>query len=88
MKEYGSIPRLLDDGTLKGEQVVAFNKLDGQNFRVKYMAKGQSKNQFTTFGSRRQLVDDSTENFNNAIRYFKENCEDPLRDIIVNNSGK
>ena len=88
MKEYGSIPRLLDDGTLKGEQVVAFNKLDGQNFRVKYMAKGQNKNQFTTFGSRRQLVDDSTENFNNAIRYFKDNCEEPLRDIIVNNSGK
>ena len=31
MKEYGSIPRFFDDGTLRGEQVVAFNKLDGQN---------------------------------------------------------
>ena len=88
MKEYGSIPRLLDDGTLKGEQVVAFNKLDGQNFRVKYMAKGHDKKQFTLFGSRHQLVDDSTENFNNAIRYFREPCEEPVRDIIVNNSGK
>ena len=88
MKEYGSIPRLLDDGTLKGEQVVAFNKLDGQNFRVKYMAKGHDKKQFTLFGSRHQLVDDSTENFNNAIRYFREHCEEPVRDIIVNNSGK
>lgn len=27
MKEYGSIPKFLDDMTLKGEQVVAFNKL-------------------------------------------------------------
>ena len=31
MKEYNSIPRFFDDQTLHGEQMVAFNKLDGQN---------------------------------------------------------
>lgn len=88
MKEYNSIPKLADDGTLKGEQVVAFNKLDGQNFRVKYMSKGLNKKQFTLFGSRHQYVSDTTEGFNKAIKYFKEHYEDVIREIIVNNSGK
>lgn len=88
MKEYNSIPRLLDDGTLRGEQVVAFNKLDGQNFRVKYTPKGLTKKQFTNFGSRTQLVDETNEQFGDAVRFFKQHYEDALRDIIVNNSGK
>lgn len=88
MKEYNSIPRLLDDGTLKGEQVVAFNKIDGQNFRVKYTPKGLTKKQFTLFGSRTQLVDETNEQFGDAVRFFKKFYEEPLREIIVNNSGK
>jgi hypothetical protein len=88
MKEYNSIPRLLDDGSLKGEQVVAFNKLDGQNFRVKYTPKGATKQQFTLFGSRTQLVDETNEQYGDAVKFFKEHYEQPLRDIIVNNSGK
>lgn len=88
MKEYGSIPRFFDDGTLRGEQVVAFNKLDGQNFRVKYTPKGATKKQFTMFGSRHQYVDENTEGFGDAVKYFKEHYEDVLREIIVNNSGK
>lgn len=88
MKEYGSIPRFFDDGTLHGEQVVAFNKLDGQNFRIKYTPKGATKKQFTMFGSRHQYVDENTEGFGDAIRYFKKHYEDVLREIIVNNSGK
>lgn len=88
MKEYNSIPRFFDDGTLRGEQVVAFNKLDGQNFRVKYTPKGATKQQFTMFGSRHQYVDENTENFGDAVRFFKAKYEDILREIIVNNSGK
>lgn len=88
MKEYNSIPRYLDDASLHGEYVVAFNKLDGQNFRVKYTPKGLTKKQFTTFGSRTQLVDETSEQFGDAVRFFKRNYESPLRDIIVNNSGK
>lgn len=88
MKEYNSIPRYLDDSTLHGEYVVAFNKLDGQNFRVKYTPKGLTKKQFTSFGSRTQLVDETNEQFGDAVRFFKQHYDNPLRDIIVNNSGK
>lgn len=85
MKEYNSIPRFFDDQTLHSEQVVAFNKLDGQNFRVKYNTKGANKNQFTLFGSRHTLVDEETEGFGNAVKFFKKNYEDVLREIIINN---
>lgn len=88
MKEYDSIPRIQDDGTLIGDDVWAFNKLDGQNFRVKYTAKGHNKKQFTGFGSRHRLVDENDEQFGEAVRYFKEHYEAPLRQIIANNSGK
>ena len=88
MKEYLSIPHYRDDKTLHGEQVVAFNKLDGQNFRVKYTPKGATKKQFTLFGSRQTLVDENTEGFGDAVRFFKKNYENVLREIIVNNSGK
>ena len=88
MKSYDSIPRVQDDGTLLGEDIWAFNKLDGQNFRVKYITKGRDKKQFTTFGSRQTLVDENTEGFGEAVRYFKERYENVLKGIIVNNSGK
>ena len=88
MKEYNSIKKFCDDETLHGEQVVAFNKLDGQNFRVKYNTKGANKHQFTLFGSRTQLVDETTENFGEAVKFFKANYEDVLRKIIIENSGK
>jgi hypothetical protein len=88
MKEYNSIPRFFDDQTLHGEQVVAFNKLDGQNFRAKFNTKGNNKNQFTLFGSRHTLVDEDTEGFGNAVKFFKKNYENALREIIINNSGK
>jgi hypothetical protein len=88
MKEYESIPRVQDDGTLLGEDVWAFNKLDGQNFRAKYVAKGHDKKQFTLFGSRHQLVDENTEGFGDAVRYFKKYCESTLKAIITLNSGK
>lgn len=88
MKEYDSIPRVQDDGTLLGEDVWAFNKLDGQNFRVKYCAKGHDKKQFTAFGSRHRLVDETDEQFGEPVRYFKERYDAPLKQIIANNSGK
>jgi hypothetical protein len=88
MKEYNSIPRFWDDGTLKGEQIVAFNKLDGQNFRVKFSPKGANKNQFTAFGSRRTLVDEKTEGFGDAVKFFNKNYENVLKNIITNNSRK
>ena len=49
MKHYDSIPRIQDDGTLKGDVVWGFNKLDGQNFCATFKPKA---NRFVSFGSR------------------------------------
>ena len=86
MKHYDSIPRIQDDGTLIGEYVYGFNKLDGQNFCVKYNPKTK---EFGPFGSRRVLVDETSEQFGDAVRWFKNsNYQDILREIVKMASGK
>ena len=86
MKHYNSIPRIQDDGTLKGEEIWAFNKLDGQNFCVKYSPK---RKEFGPFGSRKRLVDEGDGQFGNTVKYFK-NSEIPneLIRLVKENSGK
>ena len=88
MRYYDSIPRVQDNGTLLGEDVWAFNKLDGQNLGVRYTAKGHDKKQFTGFCSRHRQVDENDDQFGLAVRYFKERYEEHLKQIIANNSGK
>lgn len=85
MRYYDSIPRVQDDGTLLGENVWAFNKLDGQNLGVRYSAK---RNEFINFISRHRQVDENDNQFGLAVRYFKERYEEHLKQIIANNSGK
>lgn len=36
MRHYDTINRIQDDGTLLGEEIAAYNKLDGQNICIKY----------------------------------------------------
>ena len=86
MKHYNSIPRLDDDGTLKGEEIWAFNKLDGQNFCVKYSPKTK---EFGPFGSRKRLVDESDEQFGETVKFFKNsNIPTELIRLVKDNSGK
>ena len=85
MKHYDSIPSIKEDKSLVGENIFAFNKLDGQNFCAKYSPK---VNEFTMFGSRTQNVDETSEQFGDAVRYFKANLEIPLKEVIKNNKGK
>ena len=86
MKHYDSILNIRDDGTLLGKDIWAFNKLDGQNFCVSYIPKTK---QFRNFGSRTQMVDETSDQFGDAVRYFK-NSKIPkiLSEIVSNNSGK
>lgn len=86
MKHYNSIPRIQDDDTLKGEEIWAFNKLDGQNFCVKYSPK---RKEFGPFGSRKRLVDEGDVQFGDTVKYFK-NSEIPneLTRLVKENSGK
>lgn len=86
LKHYDSIPRVQDDGTLLGEDVWAFNKLDGQNFCVNYSTKTKD---FKNFGSRTVMVDETSDQFGDTVRFFKNsNLPLVLKEIIKNNSGK
>ena len=86
MKHYISIPRFKDDKTLLGEEVFGFNKLDGQNLCVKYIPK---KKEFQSFGSRRLVIDESSEVLGDAVRFFKESdIPIVLSEIVGDNRGK
>ena len=86
MKHYNSIPRLDDDGTLKGDEIWAFNKLDGQNFCVKFSTKTK---EFGPFGSRKRLVDESDDQFGETVKFFKNsNIPNELIRLVNENSGK
>lgn len=85
MKHYDSFENIKYDGTLLGEEVWVFNKLDGQNFCAKYSPK---QKQFTMFGSKNWNVDETSEQFGDTVRYFKNNMSEILINIIRANSGK
>jgi len=87
MKHYDSIPRIQDDGFLKGEMVVGYNKLDGQNFCVTY----RPKKGFGPFGSRNRTVDENDLQFGPAVNLFfnAENAyPETLASIVGQYSGK
>lgn len=85
MKRYDTIDRLKDNKSLLGEEIWAFNKLDGQNLGVKFNARTK---QFTDFTSRNCNVDETHEQFGGAVRFFKENYEENLRNVLKTNSSK
>lgn len=85
MKHYDSIENIKYDKFLLGEEIWAFNKLDGQNFCVKYNPR---KKEFTDFGSRKCNVDETHEQFGETVKFFKANIADILLNIIKKNSGK
>ena len=84
MKHYDSIDRIQDNGFLLGKEIWAFNKLDGQNFCVKWTkSKG-----WDTMGSRKRMVDENDDQFGDAVRYFLKNYADKLPVEIKAHSGK
>lgn len=85
MKHYDSIENIKYDKTLLGCDIYAFNKLDGQNFCVKYNPK---KKEFADFGSRKRNVDETDEQFGDCVKFFKKNVADNLLKIIEENSKK
>ena len=88
MKHYDSIPRIQDDGSLRGDMVVGYNKLDGQNFCVTYRPK---KGEFGPFGSRTRTVDENDLQFGPAVNLFfnaKKSYPETLAQIVGKYSGK
>lgn len=86
MKHYDSIPRIQDDGTLKGEIVWGFNKLDGQNFCVTYKPKTR---EFGPYGSRTVSVDENSEQFGDVVRWFEASgYKEKLNNVVRTHMGK
>lgn len=86
MKHYDSIPRIQDDGTLKGETVWGYNKLDGQNFCATYNCR---KKTWGPYGSRTVTVDENSEQFGPVVKWFKaSDYPDILSHIVNANRGK
>ena len=86
MRHYDTINRIQDDGTLLGEDIAAYNKLDGQNICVKYSPR---KKVFDQFGSRKRVFDETDEQFGDAVCWFNNSCyPDLLRQIVTDNSKK
>jgi len=85
MKHYDSFENIKYDQLLLGEEVWALNKIDGQNFCAKYYPKQKD---FTMYGSKTQNVDESSEQFGDAVKYFKNNMANTIKDIIITNSKK
>lgn len=69
MKSYPSIPHSKGQGHRTIPNCYVWDKVDGNNLRFEWSRKqGWHK-----FGSRTQLIDESTEQFAGAIPYFLEN---------------
>ena len=86
MKHYDSIPHLNEDGSLMGEQVFGYNKLDGQNFCATYNVR---KDKWGPFGSRHVTVDENSEQLGDTVSYFlNKGYEDILAIKVKQNKGK
>ncbi len=71
MIEY---PSIINSSKAPRAYCVAFDKLDGSNFRAKWTAKKG----FDLFGTRTQLIDENTAFWGDAVKYFKKNQAEKL----------
>ena len=67
-----------------GQDIWAFNKLDGQNLRF----EANFKRGFYKFGSRTQMIDKKDEQFGNCIDMFMEKYSEPVMSILSKKWGK
>ena len=67
-------PSIINSSKAPRKACVAFDKLDGSNFRAKYT----QKKGFDVFGTRTQLIVETTPFWCKMVKYFKENQKDIL----------
>lgn len=75
MIEY---PSMQNSSKAPRKQCIAFEKLDGSNVRVKWT----SKNGFSLFGTRTQLIDENTPFWGNVVATFRNELEDDLQLVM------
>lgn len=82
MKEYPSIQN--SKKLPLNIPVIVFDKLDGSNFRAKW----SPKKGFHLFGTRTQLISESTPYWGSVVTLFKETIEQPLHELFVKKFSK
>jgi hypothetical protein len=75
MIEY---PSIINSSKALRKPMIAFEKLDGSNIRVKYTAKRG----FELFGTRTQLLDESHQGLGGVIKIFNSTCKEPLEEAL------
>lgn len=75
MIEY---PSIQNSSKAPRKACVAFDKLDGSNFRAKWTGKRG----FDLFGTRTQLIDETTPFWGSAVELFKKELSAPLSDFF------
>jgi|APGre2960657373_1045057.scaffolds.fasta_scaffold94335_1 hypothetical protein len=75
MIEY---PSIINSSKAPREHCIAFDKLDGSNFRSKWTRK----NGFDVFGTRTQLIDETTQFWGEMVNIFKDKYEKTLADYF------
>jgi len=75
MKEY---PSIINSSKAPRKHCVAFDKLDGSNFRAKWT----QKKGFDTFGTRTQLIDETSEFWGEMVTIFKAKYDKILADFF------
>lgn len=79
MIEYPSIISVNSKQAPRNKPMVAFEKLDGSNIRVKYTRKKG----FDLFGSRTQLLDETHPTLGGVVSIFNNTCKEPLEEYIA-----
>lgn len=75
MLEY---PSIQNSSKAPRKECLAFDKLDGSNFRAKWT----QKRGFDTFGTRTQLIDETSEFWGEMVVVFKNTLEEELDKIF------
>ena len=75
MIEY---PSIINSSKAPRKACVVFDKLDGSNFRSKYTAKRG----FDVYGTRTQLIDETTPMWGEMVNVFKRDCLKPLETLF------
>lgn len=75
MIEY---PSIINSSKAPRKHCIAFDKLDGSNFRAKFT----QKRGFDVFGTRTQLIDHTTPFWSEMVEIFEQNHRKPLEDLF------
>lgn len=71
-------PSIINSSKAPRKHCIAFDKLDGSNFRAKYT----QKQGFCLYGTRTQLIDETTPFWSEMVQVFKRDLLEPLTDLF------